>query len=109
MTNARARAARHERPAIDEAGLRAARAADRLLAEARERGVTRWVDYLDPMPDALRDDPMPDLRRTALRARAAFGPKDSIRDALPEELTEPFLDAIDRLIRELNRRDAATG
>jgi hypothetical protein len=109
VTNARTRVARHERPAIDEAGLRAARAADRLLAEARDRGVTRWIDYLEPMPDRLRDDPVPDLRRTALRARAAFGPKDSIRDALPEELTEPFLDAIDRLIRELDRRDAATG
>src|SRR5919198_685426 len=55
----------------------------------------------------LRDDALPDLRRTALRARAAYGPKDSIRDALPAELTEPFLESIDRLIRELNRRDVA--
>jgi hypothetical protein len=109
VPDARARIARHERPEIDDAGLRAARAADRLLAEARDRGLTRWVDYLAPMPDKLRDDPLPDLRRTALRARAAFGPKDSIRETLPEELTEPFLDAIDRLIRELDRRDAATG
>ena len=38
-----------------------------------------------------------------MRARAAYGPKDSVRDALPESLTEPFLVAIDRLIRELNR------
>jgi hypothetical protein len=38
-----------------------------------------------------------------MRARAAYGPKDSIRDALPAELTEPFLESIDRLIRELNR------
>jgi hypothetical protein len=109
MTTVRARVARHERPAIDEAGLVAARAADRLLAEARERGITRWLAYLEPLPDRLRDDPIPDLRRTALRARAAYGPKDSIRDSLPEELTEPFLDAIDRLIRELNRREAAGG
>jgi hypothetical protein len=29
--------------------------------------------------------------------------KDSVRDVLPAELTEPFLDAIDRLLRELNR------
>lgn len=105
----RARIARHERPAIDEAGLRAARAADRLLAEARARGIERWIAYLEPLPDRLRDDPVTDLRRTALRARAAFGPKDSIRDSLPEELTEPFLDAIDHLVRELNRRDAAAG
>ena len=101
--------ARHERPAIDEAGLRAARAADRLLAEARERGVERWIAFLEPLPDRLRDDPIPDLRRAATRARAAYGPKDSIRDVLPEALTEPFLDAIDRLLRELARREAAEG
>jgi hypothetical protein len=57
------------------------------------------------MPDHLRDDGVADLRRTALRARAAYGPKDSIREALPSEVTEPFLDAIDRLLKELNRRD----
>jgi hypothetical protein len=37
------RAARHERPIIDEAALGAARHADRLLAEARARGLTRWI------------------------------------------------------------------
>jgi hypothetical protein len=86
----------------------AARNADRLLAAARERGSSRWEAFLAPLPDHLRDDPLPELRRTALRARAAYGPKDSIRDVLPEELTEPFLDAIDRLIKELNRRDLAS-
>ena len=109
MPDGRTPVARHERPAIDEAGLRAARYADRLLAAARDGGISRWADYLAPMPDRLRDDPLPELRRTALRARAAFGPKDSIRDALPEDLTEPFLDAIDRLLRELSRREAVGG
>ena len=108
MVNAaRDRGARHERPAIDEAALAAARRADRLLAAAQEREIARWEAFLAPLPDRLRDDPLPDLRRTALRARAAYGPKDSIRDALPAELTEPFLESIDRLIRELNRRDVA--
>jgi hypothetical protein len=53
----------------------------------------------------LRDDDPPALRATATRSRAAYGVKDSIRDVLPAELTEPFLDAIDRLVRELNRAD----
>ena len=97
--------ARHERPAIDEAALIAARAGDRLLAAAQERGVVRWTSYLEPLPDRLRDDDLLDLRRTALRARAAYGPKDSVRDALPGEFTEPFLEAVDLLIRALNRRD----
>lgn len=99
------REARHERPAIDEAALIAARDADRLLAAARAAGDERWTAYLAPLPDRLRDDGLADLRRTAMRARAAFGPKDSIRDALPAELTEPFVEAIDRLLRELARQE----
>ena len=108
-SGARRGPARHERPVIDEAALAAARAGDRLLAEARDRAAERWVAYLEPLPDRLRDDQLADLRRTALRARSAFGPKDSIRDALPPAVTEPFLEAIDRLLRELARRDVAGG
>ncbi len=100
------RPARHERPAIDEAALVAARHADRLLAAARAAGNGRWEAYLAQLPDRLRDDGLPELRRTAMRSRAAYGPKDSIRDALPAEATEPFLEAIDRLLRLLARRDA---
>ncbi len=95
--------ARHELPVIDDLGLIAARHADRMLAEAVERGLTRWAAYLEPLPDRLRDEPLPGLRAAAMRARAAYGPKDSIRDVLPEDLTEPFLESIDRLLREINR------
>ena len=84
----------------------AARAADRLLDAARAAGITRWATYLEPLPDQLRDGELGDLRRVALRARSAYGPKDSIRDALPRALTEPFLVAVDRLLKELARRDA---
>lgn len=97
--------ARHERPAIDEAALVAARAADRLLDDARARGATRWIAYLEHLPDHLRDGDLADLRRIALRARAAYGPKDSIRDALAGEVTEPFLDALDRLLRMIAKRE----
>jgi hypothetical protein len=96
-------AARHERPLIDEVALVTARHADRLLAEARARGLIRWTAYLDPLPDRLRDDEPSQLRATALRCRAAYGVKDSVRDVLPPELTEPLLVSIDRLLRELNR------
>jgi hypothetical protein len=99
--------ARHERPIIDEAALLAARAGDRLVAAAREAGNERWATYLEPLPDRLRDDDIADLRRTALRARSAYGPKDSVRDGLAAAVTEPFLEAVDRLLRELARRDAA--
>jgi hypothetical protein len=94
---------RHELPAIDDLGLTAARHADRLLADALDRRNDRWTAFLAPLPDRLRDEELPALRATAVRARAAYGAKDSIRDALPAELTEPFLESIDRLIREINR------
>ena len=46
------------------------------------------------------------LRATANRCRAAYGVKDSVRDVLPQAVTEPFLESVDRLIRELNRSTA---
>ena len=90
---------------IDDAAMVAARAGDRLVAAARDRGADRWTAYFEPLPDRLRDDDVGDLRKTAMRARAAYGPKDSIRDALPEDVTEPFLDAVDRLLKALAKRD----
>src|SRR3954471_7655840 len=99
--------ARHELPAVDEAGLAAARHVDRVVGAARERGSDRWVAYFDPLADRFRDDEPRALRQAAMRARAAFGPKDSIRDVVPGELTEPLLDSIDRLLKQLNRRDVA--
>ena len=99
--------ARHEVPAIDAAALLAARWADRLLDAARERGSARWAAFLEPLPDRLRDEGVAALRATALRARAAYGPKDSIRDVLPPDVTEPFREAIDRLLKELARREVA--
>ena len=65
--------------------------------------MTRWITYFEPLPDRLRDDDLPGLRSAAMRVRSAYGVKDSIRDVLPADLTEPFLDSIDRLMRELNR------
>ena len=97
---------RHELTDIDAAALAAARAVDDALREARAGELERWVRYLEPLPDRLRDDGLRDLRATARRARAAFGPKDSIRDALSEDLTEPMLLAIDRLLKAIARHDA---
>jgi hypothetical protein len=98
--------ARHERPVIDEAAMVVARAGDALVAEARAVGATRWLAYFEPLPDRFRDEGLGDLRRAAMRARAAYGPKDSVRDALPPSVTEPFLVAVDKLVKELNRREA---
>jgi hypothetical protein len=98
---------RHELPEIDEAGLAAARCADRLLAAARTLGSARWEAFLAPLPERLRDAPPVELRTEARRARAAFGAKDSITDVLPWEDAIAFRDALDRLTKVLARRDAS--
>jgi hypothetical protein len=104
---------RHELPAIDEAALVAARHADRLVAAARAAesagspGAARWAAFLEPLPDRLRDAPPGELRSVARRARAAYGPKDSIAEVLPADLAITFRDAIDDLARVLTRHEAA--
>ena len=98
--------ARHEIPEVDAAALDAARAADRALEAANEIGNERWERYLAPVPDRLRDDALPGVRAAARGVRAAYGPKDSIRDVLPETVTEPLLKAVDRLLRVIARYEA---
>ncbi len=97
--------ARHELPEIDAAALHAARAADKALRAADEVGLDRWVRYLAPLPDRFRDGTLRELRAGARRARAAYGPKDSIRDSLSAEVTEPLLEAVDRLLKVITRFD----
>ena len=101
--------ARHEVPEIDAAAFEAARAADRLLAAARERDSERWTRHFAALPDRLRDDPLNELRAAARLGRAAFGPKDSVREALPGDVTEPFLEAVDRLLKAIARHEAHGG
>ena len=93
--------ARIEHPALDEAALAVARQADLVLAAARQRGLERWVAFFETVPDRLRDVPVTELRGVARRARSAFGPKDSIREVLPVELTEPLREGLDRLLKAL--------
>jgi hypothetical protein len=109
MTPVRHVPPRHELSEVDAAALDAARAGDLLVAAARAAGSERWLRYFEPLPGRLRDDPLPDLRAAARLARAAYGPKDSVRDTLPWEATEAFLDRIDRLIKAINRWEANQG
>ena len=65
--------------------------------------MVRWSTFLAPFPERLRDEEPVALRKTAMAARAAFGPRDSIRDAFSDDLTLPFLAALDRLLKVLAR------
>ncbi len=106
------RPARHELPVIDEAALVAARHAERVVAAARAAatagapGATRWAAFLEPLPERLRDAPPAELRGVARRARAAYGPKDSVADVVPTDLAIAFRDSIDDLARILARHEA---
>ena len=101
--------ARHELPGLDEAALRAARSFDLLLEAARAARSERWVRFLEPLPDRLRDDDPVALRRTARRCRSAFGPGDSVLEIVPEDAGLLARRAIDDLIRVLARLDATGG
>jgi hypothetical protein len=118
--------ARHELPDLDACAMKAAALVDRLVAEANRiadegaaprtgRDATaaaaaeRWAGYFQHIPDQLRDEPVSRLRLVARRARAAYGPKDSIRDLFAPEFTEPLLDAIDRLVKAISRYEAERG
>jgi hypothetical protein len=98
--------ARHELGDIDAAALAAGAAVERALRAATELGFDRWVRFLGSLPERLRDGSLREVRAAARQARAAYGPKDSIRDSLPEDITEPLLLATDRLLKALARWDA---
>lgn len=97
---------RHQVPEIDAAALEAARAADLALAAARAIESERWTSYLERVPSRLRDDPVGSLRSVARLTRSAYGPKDSIREVLSEDVTEPLLKAIDKLLKTIARHEA---
>src|SRR4051794_15321362 len=97
---------RHELPEVDGPALAAPAGVDKLVADARAREADRWIRYFEALPDRLRDDPLPGLRGAARQVRAAYGPKDSVRDALSPDVTEPALDAVDRLLKAINRWEA---
>ena len=67
------------------------------MAHARAAGFERWVVYLEPLIDPLRDGDIASLRPAARRVRAAYGPKDPVRDDLPPSVTDPCRDEIDGL------------
>ncbi len=93
-------------PDVDAIALETARAADELLLVANEMGIDRWARYFARIPDRLRDDPILDLRAAGRLVRSAYGPRDSVRDSLPEAVTEPLLAATDRLLKAIARYEA---
>jgi hypothetical protein len=100
---------RWQDPQLDEAALDVARRT-RLVVEAlRGAGHDRWVAFLEPLVPAFEDGDRVDLQAAARRARAAFGARDSLLDALPDTDTVRLRDAVDRLLLLVERRRAIGG
>ncbi|MGC8633385.1 MAG: hypothetical protein ACP5VP_01745 [Candidatus Limnocylindrales bacterium] len=97
---------RWQDPLLDEAALDVARRLRGALAVLRDLGQERWVRYLEPLLPVFEDGDQADLLAVCRRARAAFGPRDSLPEAWPSADAPLLRDSIDRLQRLLDRRTA---
>jgi hypothetical protein len=97
---------RWQDPGLDEAALEVARRVRGALAALGGLGQERWVGYLEPLLPAFEDGDQADLLAACRRARAAFGPRDSLSEAWPSDDAALLRDSIDRLQRLLDRRTA---
>ncbi len=101
--------ARWQDPGLDEQALAVAAGVRGALGVLREHGQERWVEWFEALLPVFEDGDVAALRIAARRARAAYGAKDSVVDAWPDqEAALRLRDAVDRLQRTLDQRAART-
>jgi hypothetical protein len=89
---------RHADPSLDQAGLRAAQLLERILDElVDERARARFLPYR-AWTTQLRD-----------AHGAALGPGDGLADVASGEAVIELREALDEILRILNRREALRG
>lgn len=100
---------RHADPALDKAGLRAALLLERILDDlVDERARARFLPYR-AWTTQLRDSHGATLRKGVVAVRAALGPGDGLADFASGEAVIELREALDEILRMLNRRDALRG
>lgn len=100
---------RHADPALDQAGLRAALLLERILDDlVDERARARFLPYR-AWTTQLRDSHGATLRKGVVAVRAALGPGDGLADFASGEAVSELREALDEILRMLNRRDALRG
>ncbi|NBP82364.1 hypothetical protein EBU60_00645 [bacterium] len=100
---------RHADPALDQAGLRAAQLLERVLDElSDERARARFLPYR-AWTTQLRDAHGTALRKGVVAVRAALGPGDGLADVASAEAVIELREALDEILRILNRREALRG
>ena len=102
--NSGAEPPRHADPRLDEAGLRAATLLEAALAGVALPAARERFAPLRSAAADLRDASGAELRRSAVRARAAIGPGDGLADHADAALVAELREAIDEVLRILNRR-----
>lgn len=100
---------RHADPSLDQAGLRAAQLLERILdGLVDERARARYQPYR-AWATQMRDAQGAALRKGVVAVRAALGPGDGLADIAPSEAVIQLREALDEILRILNRREALRG
>ena len=100
---------RHADPALDQAGLRAAQLLERILDDlVDDRARARFLPYR-AWTTQLRDAHGAALRKGVIAVRAALGPGDGLADIASGEAVIELREALDEILRTLNRREALRG
>lgn len=100
---------RHADPGLDEVGLRAATLLEVALDAVTLPSARARFAPLRAAAEGLRDASGAQLRRSAVVARAALGPGDGLADYADPRIVAELREAIDDLLRMLNRRDLHRG
>lgn len=97
---------RHADAPLDQAGLHAARLVDEALSALGTETLRLRFAPLSRHAAALRDASGEALRKSAVAARAALGPGDGLTDHVDATLAVALREALDEVLRILNRRAA---
>ena len=97
---------RHADRRLDEAGLRAALLLEAVLDAIVGPAARARFAPLHAVAAELRDASGNSLRRSAVLVRASLGPGDGLADHADPTIVAELREAIDEVLRVLNRRDA---
>ena len=97
---------RHADPHLDEVGLRAAALLEAAVDALKTPSVRARFASLRAAVVDLRDGSGPALQRSAILARASLGPGDGLSDHIDPRIVGELREAIDEVLRVLNRRTA---
>ncbi len=97
---------RHADVQLDQAGLHAAVLVDQVMSALATEPLRLRFAPLAGHAAALRDASGEALRKSAVATRAALGPGDGLADYVDPPLANALREALDEILRILNRRDA---